>query len=206
VNERMLCTPPTRHTGKSRSRVHNVWLGMKQRCFNKNNRFYAYYGARGITIDPRWMDFTNLLADMGEPPEDREIDRIDNDGPYAPWNCRWTTRTEQQNNRRANRTITLDGKTQTISQWSRDTGIHHNTITQRLDAGLSPTQILSPELRRNMTGLALGGKASGAKRSAQTHCKNGHPFDELNSFWNGRQRVCRACKRDRERVRRLSRA
>ena len=58
------------------------------------------YG-RGITICERWRIFENFLADMGEKPEGRTIDRRDNDGNYEPGNCRWATPKEQRANQRA---------------------------------------------------------------------------------------------------------
>jgi hypothetical protein len=176
---------------------------MRQRCLNPKNPSFASYGGRSITICDRWKSFENFVADMGEPPPDHEIDRYpDNDGNYEPGNCRWATRREQQNNRRVNRQITLSGATKSIAEWSRETGIHVNTISLRLDRGLSPDRALSPEKRRDISGLALGGRASGDAKLRRTHCQNGHPFDSENSLFNGRQRVCRACKRETEARRR----
>ncbi|MGH7867002.1 MAG: hypothetical protein ACREP9_05040 [Candidatus Dormibacteraceae bacterium] len=76
---------------------------MKQRCLDPNHIGYHNYGGRGITICDRWLapnGFTNFLADMGEKPHGRSLDRIDPDGNYEPGNCRWATPAEQTANRR----------------------------------------------------------------------------------------------------------
>lgn len=129
--------------GMSGSALYNRWCGMQQRCNNPNNQAYAAYGARGITVCARWAVFQNFLQDTGHPPDGATLERIDNDKGYSPENCRWATREEQQNNRRTNRWITLGGVTKTITEWSRLTGIHHNTITQRIDGGATPERALT---------------------------------------------------------------
>jgi hypothetical protein len=73
---------------------------MRQRCFNPNNADYPNYGGRGITVCKRWNTFENFLADMGEPPRGKSLDRIDPDGHYEPGNCRWADFFEQSRNRR----------------------------------------------------------------------------------------------------------
>jgi hypothetical protein len=77
------------------------WQKMLQRCNNPNSDRYKYYGARGIIVCERWLhSFENFLADMGERPPKRSIDRINNNGNYEPGNCRWATQSEQVRNSR----------------------------------------------------------------------------------------------------------
>jgi hypothetical protein len=80
--------------------TRRVWQQMLYRCNNPRAKPYPRYGGRGITVDPRWARFENFLADMGHRPEGLSLERIDNDGPYAPTNCEWTTPLMQAQNRR----------------------------------------------------------------------------------------------------------
>lgn len=112
---------------------HRVWKGMRSRCSTTNNHDTANYVERGITCCERWASFENFFADMGSAPSEKHtLERIDNDGPYASWNCRWATRKEQNNNRRNNHFITANGVKQTISAWAKATGIRTETISYRI--------------------------------------------------------------------------
>lgn len=81
---------------------YTVWRRMKAYCHNPRNRNYADYGGRGIFVCQKWRDsFQAFLDDMGHKPHPNlTLDRTNNDGPYAPGNCRWATYADQLNNRR----------------------------------------------------------------------------------------------------------
>ncbi|MDU6817820.1 MAG: AP2 domain-containing protein [Leclercia adecarboxylata] len=86
--------------GKHGSREYNCWDSMLQRCENTKNDRYHDYGGRGITVCERWHNFSDFYADMGVRPEGATLDRINNSLGYSPENCRWSTSSEQQSNRR----------------------------------------------------------------------------------------------------------
>jgi hypothetical protein len=89
-------------SASKRSKIWRAWQGMKTRCYNENSRDYANYGARGIYVFDEWRnDVVRFYEDMGDPPSPQHsLGRIDNDGPYAPWNCRWETMSQQNVNKR----------------------------------------------------------------------------------------------------------
>ena len=123
------------------SSTRNSWDSMRKRCYDKDHKFYSYYGGRGIKICRRWLcnqtGFENFLIDMGDKPEGKRIsiDRINNDKNYTPKNCKWSTPKEQANNRRGNKIVVLNDERMTLAEASRKTGILAVTILNRINRG-----------------------------------------------------------------------
>lgn len=112
--------------------LHTVWSKMRARCTNPDDPAYFLYGGRGIKVADEWNDFARFVADMMPRPFGTSLDRIDNDGPYASWNCRWARPQDQANNRRSSHFVEFNGRRLTIAQWGRETGIPARTIGERL--------------------------------------------------------------------------
>lgn len=113
------CGCLTRH-GMTGTRIYNIWLGMKERCYYEKNARYSDYGGRGIKVCDRWLEqykgFPNFLQDMGDCGDELTLDRIDTNGNYTPENCRWADLSTQAYNQRIAQTNT-SGKT---GVWATD--------------------------------------------------------------------------------------
>lgn len=128
---------------KSRSPEYQCWLDMKQRCLNQRHKHYDRYGGRGITICPRWLEgdgisngFECFLEDMGSRTDGLTLDRIDNDGPYSPFNCRWATRARQISNRSVTRRVFVNGDHLSLTEACQRLGVDRKRVASRIDRGM----------------------------------------------------------------------
>lgn len=141
--------PKTKH-GYWGTPTYCSWHKMKQRCQNPHDHHYDRYGGRGIGVCRAWETFPAFLRDMGERPENATLDRIDNDKGYCKKNCRWATRTQQQNNVSNNRVIHFREQAQTLSQWAHELGMNVKTLENRLNRGWSVAEALTAKVDRTI--------------------------------------------------------
>lgn len=136
--------------GMSETKEFRAWCSMRQRCEDATNRLYYRYGGRGIRVFEKWRNsFEAFFADVGPAPSpDHSIDRINNDGNYEPGNVRWSTRTEQNQNKSTNRIITYNGTSGTLAEWSERTGISAQILYDRLTAGWTVERLLHQPVQR----------------------------------------------------------
>lgn len=82
--------------------LYKVWISMRSRCSNKKSKEFLWYGARGITVCEEWNDPEVFIewAKANNYERGLQIDRIDNNKGYSPYNCRFITCKENIRNRR----------------------------------------------------------------------------------------------------------
>lgn len=130
------------------TRLYNIYNNMVLRCNNPNAINYDRYGGRGIKVCEEWsgkganIRFFEWALENGYN-DSLSLDRIDNNKGYSPDNCRWITVAEQGKNKRNNVYLTLNGKTQILEEWSRETGIDSRLIRYRIKHGWTEEEALT---------------------------------------------------------------
>jgi len=145
-------------------RAHNSWVAMRNRCARKDEEFNdkKYYADKGVTVCDRWQNsFEAFLDDIGTPPSDKHsLDRKAGSIVYNKENCRWATDQEQAINRTSTVFITINGRTETLAEWSRISGISAGGIKKRFLKGITGEQLIAPyELpRRSNKMVTINGR------------------------------------------------
>ena len=124
--------------GMTDTRLYATWCGMKERCYNKSNKRYKNYGARGIEICANWMQDFRIFRDWAFEngyDDTLTIDRINNDGNYEPNNCKWSTRKEQNRNYSRNHRVEYEGKSYCLIELAEAFEIPYGRLTSRLHRG-----------------------------------------------------------------------
>lgn len=150
------------------SATYQTWTSAKQRCNGRGTTFSEHYGDAGICMCQGWQDSFQLFLDqMGErTTQHLSIDRANTDESTRHYSCgqcdeckengwifhcRWATKSEQMLNRNipARVLYTFDGKTLSLKEWSKITGIPRATLEGRLNRyGWSIEKTLSTPRRK----------------------------------------------------------
>lgn len=123
-------------------KLKGVYYAMHDRCEKPNLKHYSRYGMRGIKVCDEWSgenglaNFIEWSLKNGYDPKaehgEKTIDRIDNDGPYSPENCRWVTQTENSNNRSTSRFLEYNGERKTFADWARCFNVPYHIFYTRV--------------------------------------------------------------------------
>jgi hypothetical protein len=122
---------------------------MRARCTYPYVNGYHNYGGRGITVCERWESFENFLADMGERPEGRTLDRNDVNLGYEPGNCRWATLKEQSRNTRTTRWIEYQGERLTVVDWAERLNVSSGSLGRRIRDGWPVERAMTVPMQSN---------------------------------------------------------
>ncbi len=139
----------TVHRGQA-TRLYRIWKNMKARCGNPNVPNYKAYGARGIRVCQEWVDDFEAFRDWALANgyrEDLSIDRIDNDGPYSPDNCRWASAQHQAVNRSSSHFVTVGGADFCLSDAAKLLGVRYETLRTAYQQG-KHEQVIDAALAR----------------------------------------------------------
>jgi hypothetical protein len=152
-----------------RNPAYRVWQSMRTRCFNERHPAYRRYGERGITVCPQWKDdFDQFLKDMGPRPEGLTIERIDNNGPYAPDNCKWGTRMEQAANTRRNIVAVWKGALCNLIDVARMENVDYASLAYRFQNKGMEIEEAVAELKASNSTFHERAKEAGSTRKNKT--------------------------------------
>ena len=111
--------------------IRYIYSGMWQRCYDKNHKQYAYYGANGIKICDEWLNdrttFYEWAVSNGYQ-KGMSIERIDNELDYSPTNCKVIPKNEQSKNRDTTLWIMFNGEKLCLADACRKTGFVYDSV------------------------------------------------------------------------------
>lgn len=160
--------------GLNGDEFYHTWYSMMQRCYNPKHHNYHSYGARGIFVCEEWHDPQKFIewarTTIGKKDRNLTVDRIDNNGPYSPENCRWATPKEQSRNRRNTRYGTMDGITKPLTEWCEEYNIYPETVMQRMESGMDFKSALThPTGFESISSFII--EIDGVKKNVTEWCK-----------------------------------
>jgi len=119
--------------GLSKTRGYKTWLNMMKRCYDPNCSSFEDYGLEGIKVAKCWHNVETFLKDMGQPKPKMELDRIDCDHGYSPWNCRWATKKQNQLNRINTRWVIYEGEEMCAMDCAKLLNIPYSSFLYKLN-------------------------------------------------------------------------
>lgn len=136
----------------SKDPIKKVFMGMKQRCYNKNTRSYSNYGAKGIAICDEWLtnpeSFYQWAYNNGYS-KGLSIERKDISKDYSPDNCIFIPKNEQSKNRSVSIMVTINDKTMCLSDWCKEYNISLSLVKYRTEKkGMTYEQALSLPVKK----------------------------------------------------------
>lgn len=121
------------------TRLHRIYRGMIDRCYQERHIDREWYKANNITVCDEWRHdfvcFYNWAMSHGYD-DTLTLDRIDNTKGYCPENCRFATPKQQANNRRSNLLFEKDGVVHTLKEWTEQFGLNYHTVYCRIRRGV----------------------------------------------------------------------
>lgn len=118
-------------TGIKNVRILQIFVLMKSRCYNKNDKSFKFYGGKGIRICDEWIENPKLFEQWSIENgymEGLTIDRIDVNGDYCPENCRWITLQDNARYKSTTIIIDVDGIKKSGKEWAKELGLGVNVI------------------------------------------------------------------------------
>lgn len=106
---------------------------MIKRCYNKNDHDYKNYGGKGVYICNEWLTnpkkFEEWSLSNGYDIK-LSIDRLNSNGPYAPWNCRWISLNDNAKFKSTTNVFKIDDIVDSGKGWSKRLNLPINYINK----------------------------------------------------------------------------
>lgn len=118
-------------TNWSNRRIKRIFDGMKQRCYNSENKNYKWYGEKGVKVCNDWLNNPLLFEEWALQSgykDNLTIDRIDENKDYSPDNCRWITGIQNTKYKSTTSFIDVNGEIHTGKDWSKILGLGVNIV------------------------------------------------------------------------------
>lgn len=136
--------------GESHTRLHNIWMGMENRC-NPNNTSSKRYGGRGITVCEEWKQYEKFrdwaLSNGYE--DGLTIERKNVDKGYSPDNCEWIPLKKQARNRGTTFWVTYNGERMSLAEAAELAGLPYKQVHYRIKRiGWPVEKALSEPMKR----------------------------------------------------------